>query len=186
MSCAYWEWLRFAYAADLDAEWCVVIARKGREQRAQAELALAGWSTYLPMEQVWLGKGDRRRQVRQPLFSRYFFAHVNEGGVSDGHRQIDDIVDVRRIEGRSAVRPQLLGRLMLLEAADGLKTCPARKRKAAFVAGQPVVVRAGVLKGFDAMILKVLSEREVIASFPLPYSRGEGEATFQVENLQAA
>jgi len=37
-------------------------------------LAQAGWSTYLPMQTMWLGGGEKRRRKNYPLFSRYLFA----------------------------------------------------------------------------------------------------------------
>lgn len=179
-------WL--ALRARVDLAWCVVICQAGREKAVQAELALAGWSTYQPMQTVWLKPSRLKRRVNRPLFARYLFAAVNEGGdpaVMD--RAIDGLVTVRRAaDGRSAVRPDLLARLMITEAGHGLDLTYEKPRvaKQSFVCGETVRVRAGVMAGFNALILKVLSEREVRAQFML-FGR-PGEATFAVTHLEAA
>jgi transcription antitermination factor NusG len=186
MSEAFCDWLAFLRSIDLP--WCVVIARPGRENAVQVELAMAGWSTYLPMQTVWMGKGPRRRRAKQPLFARYLFAVCNPGGDVAAPRSIDGLAAIRRCADgqRSAVRIDLLGRLMLTEARHGLDLTYSKPKaaKRAFVCGQPVTVRAGVLRGFDALILKVLSEREVVAS--VSFSSGVvGEATFRAGDLEA-
>jgi hypothetical protein len=174
-------------ARAIDGDWCVVVARQGRETAAQAELAMAGWSTYLPMQTIWLGNRQRRRRSNRPLFSRYLFAFCNEGGDVAAKSKIDAIVDIRRREGGgSVVAPTLLARLMITEASHGLDLT-YEKPKPAFVCGQTVTVRASTLKGVEALIVKVLSEREVVARVPAEKAiLGERDLTFRSADLEAA
>lgn len=172
--------------------WCVVTAVAGREKSAQAALAAAGWSTYLPMETVKRkvgGRNGERRVARQPLFSRYLFAAMNEGGDTHAPKDIPEIMSIRRHpDGVSSVLPQsLVCRLMLTEANHGFdetyeRPKPKRRR---LVCGVPVRIRGGVLEGLglEAVIERVLSEREVVAKFTLFGS--EGVAHFDSADLEA-
>jgi hypothetical protein len=183
-----WRWL--AVCAEASAAWCVVVAKPGREFRAAAELALAGWSTYVPVQTNWVGsprggKGRRRRNV--PLFARYLFAACEAGGDIAAPASIEDIVDVRRrSDGGSCVRRVLMARLMVAEASHAFdETWEApRSDKRRWACGQSVKVRAGVMRGVDALIVKVLSERRVVARFPLWAEAGEGEAVFETADLE--
>lgn len=197
MSDAYCEWLAFLRRIDLP--WCVVVAQPGREKAVQAELAAAGWSTYLPMQTCWLGDRAKRRRVNRPLFARYLFAVCNPGGdlALRNKTEIDGLVKVvRPPEGgtpvaprrhRSALRIDLLARLMVLEARHGFDLTYEKPKppKRALVCGQAVAVRAGVLRGVEALILKVLSEREVVIKLPAPML-GRDEATVHSADLEAA
>jgi transcription antitermination factor NusG len=171
----------------VDLPWCVVVVRPGRETAVQAELALAGWSTYLPMQTMWVCKRPHRHRVNRPLFARYLFAACNAGGDLAATSASEDVTAVRRSDsGKSVVSPVLLARLMLTELAHGLDLTYEKPRaaKKALACGQPVKVRAGVLNGFDAMIVKVLSEREVVARVLL--FGNLIEPTFQTAGLEAA
>lgn len=184
------DWL-LIHALDTDAPWCVVIAAQGRETSVQAELALAGWSTYLPMQTCWKGDRERRKMVNRPLFSRYLFAACNPGGDQAAGASeamaLAGLVTIRRSStGRSIVSPLLMAKLMRAEANHGFDLTyeKPKPQKKSFVNGQPVHIRAGVLGGHDAMILKVLSDRYVIARYTL-FGR-EGEAKFESADLEAA
>jgi transcription antitermination factor NusG len=162
-----------------------VIAKSGREMTVQAELAMAGWSTFLPVQTCWLGDRAKRRRINRPLFTRYLFAACNPGGDVAAASRIDGIDAVRRSDrGRSVVSLTLLGRLMMAEASHGFDLTyeKPRPQKRALVCGQSVNVRAGVLKGFDALIVKVLSERTVVARVAIFGSLGE--VTFKSADLE--
>jgi transcription antitermination factor NusG len=173
----YESWLEFL--AGTDAPWCVIVAQPGKEKAVQAELSLAGWETYLPMQTVWLNPTRARRKAKRPLLARYFFAACIAGDVA-APSQIDGLVkthwppalDPRAPSRfRSAVRLDLLARLMLTEARHGFDETyrrPHKAKKGGLVCGQEITIRAGVFAGIEALILRVLSEREVVAQLPAP------------------
>jgi transcription antitermination factor NusG len=191
MSEPYFEWLAYLGNLQIDMPWCVIVTQAGCEAEVAAELAMAGWSTFVPMETIWTKRTaahPARRRVRRPLFPRYAFAACNPGGDVSAPTSIKKgLVAVRRSAGGlSVVRLDLLARLMLTEAGGGLDltrealpTCATR-----FTPGQVVKIGAGVLNGFEARILKVLNAREVRASYML--FGQEGEATFKTAELKAA
>src|SRR6185437_6349523 len=91
---------------DVRRAWCVVAAKPGRERQVQAELAMLGWETYMPMQTAWVGKGGsaRRRRATMPLFARYLFAACPPGVDPTSHHDVDDLTALHRLEsGRSAV-----------------------------------------------------------------------------------
>jgi transcription antitermination factor NusG len=179
------DWLLVS-RLEIDLPWCVIISRQGRETSVQAELAMAGWSTFLPMQTMWAGRGKasgRRRNV--PLFSRYVFAACNPGGDLAAPSGMDDVQAVRRsAAGGSVVAKALLARLMIAEASHGFDLTYEKPRpeKRALACGQAVTVRAGVLQGFDGLIVKVLSERAVIARVTVFEATGELE--FRAADLE--
>ncbi len=172
---------------DVRRTWCVITARAGREKAVQAELALAGWETYLPMQTFWAGNRRRRRRATCPLFARYLFAACGDGADVAATHDIVDLVSVYRIGGRSAVRIDLLARLMLAEAAHDFDLTFVRPRapKRAWVCGQPVTVRAGSMAGMDGLIARVLGEREVLVRLPVALC-GTDEFVLNSADLDAA
>lgn len=169
-----------------DLPWCVISTGSGRERDIQAELYLAGWVTYLPMETVEHRIGRNRVVLRRPLFPRYLFAACMAGGDVSAPRAIRGLVAVRRrSDGGAVVRGSLMIAMQTAEAAGAFDRRPKPKApKKAFKLGQAVSVVDGVMTGWEARIVAILSKREVRAAVDLFGRRVE--LTFSTANLEAA
>ena len=148
-----------------DRPWTVVACRHAREEDVASQLVDAGWLIYLPKEVRWCGGGVRRRAVKRPLFPRYVFAACLPEGDVAATAEMRHVIAVRRREGGSVVRPVLMRALMASHAAGAFDETVSKAKRCALPAGfrrdQQVRIVDGVLSGWEARVLEVLSSHEV-------------------------
>lgn len=139
-----------------DAAWLVVATAPRAEKDAAAEIAMAGFDVYLPLEKRRGRPG--RPQVSTPLIPRYVFAGVDllrqDWGLL---KHLDGVVDVLANNGTpSRVPTGSIEKLMKSEAYGGFDyTQPG---PGLFVVGETVRIGEGIFTGFNARISKFVAK----------------------------
>jgi transcription antitermination factor NusG len=136
--------------------WLVVATQPRAEKDTAAELAMAGFDVYLPLEKRRGRPG--RPQVSTPLIPRYVFAGVDllrqDWGLL---RHLDGVVDVIANNGTpSRVPTSVVEKLMKSEAYGGFDYTQAGP--GLFSIGETVRVGGGIFTGFNARIAKFVAK----------------------------
>ena len=131
--------------------WYLVHSKPREEEVAKTNLERQRYIVYLPLCNLFRRRMGRRLAVIGPLFPRYLFIQL-ESGVDDWRpiRSTKGVAALVRFGTEPAVVPQaLIGMLMARVGPGGIHTLPDK----ALQPGERVRIRAGVMEGYEAVLL---------------------------------
>lgn len=139
--------------------WYLVPSKPGQEEIAKINLKRQGYTACLPLCKLFRRRMGRRLAVIGPLFPRLFIQL--ESGVDDWRpiRSTKGVAALVRFGTEPAVVLQaLIGMLMARAGPGGIHTLPDK----ALQPGERVRIRAGVMEGYEAVLLTKSARDRVI------------------------
>lgn len=172
-------------ARAFDGQWYCIRASCGHSRRAQRSLAEQKFHAYLPMETRWIKHARRKIRGSRPLLGRYLFVKLaTEEPAFHRMRGVDGVEALVGTGGNPRAIPESFVMDLWGDEVAGQydATRPTKKDRPKFEEGDETVIRSGPLEGCGAIVLKVLSDRNVRILYTL-FGRS-GEATIEVTDLK--
>ena len=146
------------YALAQGAPWYLVHTRPNSERKAELNLELQGFATFLPRIETTIRHARRLKTVRRPLFPRYLFVRLDIG--RDRWLSINSTIGVSRLftqEGRPVAVPFGIVETLLAHSDAGGLTRLDRL----LAEGQRVRILSGPLAEFTATVLRLTARHRV-------------------------
>lgn len=139
-------------------QWYVIQTKTKKEKLAEKNLALQGYSCFLPFSKQWRNRNGKRYQVIEPLFPRYLFIQLDLGKVN-----VSPIRSTFGVTGLvkfgNYIKPipwEFLAGLKEQANSEGV----IGQEPADFKEGQEVYIEQGILAGYSGIFqAKTGSER---------------------------
>lgn len=137
--------------------WYLVHTRPNSERKAELNLELQGFATFLPQVEKTIRHARRLKTVRRPLFPRYLFVRLDIG--RDRWLSVNGTIGVSRLftqEGRPVAVPFGIVETLMAHSEAGLT-----RLDRLLAEGQRVRILSGPLADFTATVLRLTARRRV-------------------------
>jgi transcription elongation factor/antiterminator RfaH len=137
--------------------WYLVHTRPNSERKAELNLELQGFATFLPQVEKTIRHARRLKTVRRPLFPRYLFVRLDIG--RDRWLSVNGTIGVSRLftqEGRPVAVPFGIVETLMAHSEAGLT-----RLDRLLAEGQRVRILSGPLADFTATVLRLSARHRV-------------------------
>ena len=139
--------------------WYAVYTNPRAEKKAHAELVSKGIESYLPLLRTLKLWSDRKKWVEEPLFRSYIFVNISPDRYYDV-LNTPGVVRYITFEGKAVPVPQNQIDAIRYYLSE-TETLPDTGTLHDLVAGSPVEVTRGPLKGLQGLIVDHLGQKRV-------------------------
>lgn len=141
------------------AHWYALYTRSRHEKKVDLQLRQKGFTSYLPLRQVWRQWSDRKKWVEEPLFRCYVFVHCDERQRLEA-LQTYGAVRFVTFNGKPAiVREEEIERIRRI-----LREIPHAEACEEWVVGEPVEIVRGPLAGIHGVLIQVRGSRRLVVN----------------------